>query len=134
MNQDRNQFYKVAQQFFDLGLMNEIYSSDKLCVCNVANVGYYVFSYDSILNGNYQFPIGVSFQKDIIEDIINNNDNWYTHIKAAGKDYVNKYLVSLSPKVMDVMLKLKNERDINGPGPNIDYEWEERIKNRNKSL
>jgi len=35
---------------------------------------------------------------------------------------------------MDVMLKLKNERDINGPGPNIDYEWEERIKNRNKSL
>lgn len=122
-------FDTYAEPFIKEELMFKIYESDKLCICNVANVGYYVFPYDYSINGQYEYPIGITFTPKILDEIIEEKNKIGKVIEEAGSEYVSNHIIMLYPDIIDTMYEVKHKTDTYGPELIIDYEWEERIKN-----
>ena len=53
MKPNRDLFYKEMAPFFEAGIFKEIYSSDLISICNVANYSYVIFNYVRIQEGRF---------------------------------------------------------------------------------
>ena len=123
----KEMFYKMSQVFFEEGLLNEIYSSDKICICNAANAGYIVFNYTISKLG----PIGVVVETKYIEALIE-NDNLFNELcnLYSRKEFEKKCKI-LETKFYNSLKQIKHQTDI--LGPYVDLEYEKSITGNSKS-
>ena len=42
---NKEKFYRLTKDYFEAGIIREIYQSDKISVCNLCNTTYAVFNY-----------------------------------------------------------------------------------------
>lgn len=128
-NHNKEIFYKDSMAFFEAGLLKEIYSSDELCICNIANQCYGVFPYVKTPSGQSCLLIIPKHVKEIIE-----NPSFLTMLVNSldHKTLVSRS-IALNNKTFKLMEEMKKRNDINGPTKDIDFEMEEELMAKNKS-
>lgn len=122
---NKEKFYNLSKDFFDAGIIREIYNSDNISICNICNATYVVFDYNLLKNLDY--PIGFLFNQNGIKDVINNYEGYLALIASFDKADYKRSSIELSPDKFEKYLNLKNKMDIEGPGKDINYDFEEEI-------
>lgn len=125
----KQKFDNELRKYEDAGYITKIYSSDKLCVCNIANSVYAVFNYTETNLGQWGFMVVPENVRAIVED----NDLFSELVSKTNKNILNKMSIFLNDIVFLNMKKLKEQTDLNGPSKDIDFEMEEEIMAKNKS-
>ncbi len=120
---DKKLFYEKARRFFDDGLMYEIYVSDTLCICNVANQCYAVFPYRGNGLGADGMFIGPAMIPKIIED-----EGYLAARVAEDRNLWTSLSILLDDTRYGNFRKFKKRNDITGPTSDIDLDMEERTK------
>ncbi len=116
------QFQLSLQKFFDAGVLKEIYSSDKISICNVSNCCYGVFEYE--LSNQMNSPLAFSMESCYIEAIMEDNERFYKWLASLSEQDKNRRLISCNEKTFQSMLKKKQQTDITGPLVPLEYEQE----------
>lgn len=114
----KEDFYCQAKSFFEDGLLREIYSSDKISVCNVANAFYTMFNYSVSEMG----VIGVHLEPKYLEGIMKNNDLFYLICKSLGRSGLQKYSFCFDKQAYNYLKTVKQQIDILGPAVDLEYE------------
>lgn len=115
---NKEDFYNRTRIFFEEGLMNEIYSSEKISICNVANALYLVFNYTVSNLG----AIGIHLEPKYIEGMINDNDLFYDLCNSLGKEKLSNESFCMDYKMFNYLKSVKEKTDLLGPYVNLEYE------------
>lgn len=127
----RDLYYMLTTKHFDLGVLREIYSSDLVSICNLANSMYLAVPFDAIENN---IPVGVVVDVDMAKKIIENNEYVYNIANAYASQNQTKYILPIGDKLIDVFLPIKQKRELSGDeSSNIDLNWEQELMAKNKS-
>ena len=129
---NKTKFYEILKKYFEVGVLNEIYSSDEISICNVSNYAYIVFCYDTLKAGIDNIG-GFCMDKKVIPTIIENNNMFHAIVANWNEQIANDAFVKICDENFKIMCDLKKQTDINGPTNNIDLHMEEEIKIKNKS-
>ena len=116
-------FYQNAKRFFDDGLMYEIYSSDRLCICNIANQCYGVFGFSRSKLG----PLGMYINPDMVMNIIEDKNYLYRLVDADRSKYT-ALAVILDDTRYAIFKKFRDRNALLGPSSDIDPELEAKVK------
>lgn len=124
----RTLFYTLSKRFFDLGLLREVYSTDTVSVCNLANSMYLAFPFATIEDNNV---CGLVIDTEGLKKVI--KDNNYVYKIATSYQKSPKYIVPLNDKFVEVFLPIKEKRSAPGfESSNVDLKFEEELmKKRN---
>ena len=118
-------FYELSKEYFDNGLLREIYSSSMVSICNLANSMYLAFLFAAIDENGV---VGVVADKDVLKTIIQNNNYVYKIVQSYIQSNDNKYFVELNDKLTETFMPIKEKRSAPGcESSNIDFELEEEI-------
>lgn len=124
-------YYKLTERYFDMGLLREVYSSDSVSVCNLANSFYLAVPFEEIED----VVIGVVTNTEGLKKIIENND----YVYEMANDYLRggrkKYIVQINDKLARAFLPIKQKRENPGcESPDVNLEFEEELKRKAKSM
>lgn len=129
INFKKEKFYNDSKVFFEENLLNELYSSENLSICNLANQCYGVFPYMDTKEGQACLLV-TSNQVQLIA----NDETFFNRlISGLDKKVLNERSIALNERTLELMRKMKATNDINGPTKDIDLEMEEQLKAKNKS-
>ena len=127
---DREKFYRDMEKFFTEGLVREIYSDDKICICNMANQVYAAFCYLDIGFGQVCFVERSSVMKQLVEK----PEELLFVIKACLKDRkLSSRIDKMDKKMYDKLKYFKALRDVEGPSSDIDFDFEAEMMELSKS-
>lgn len=129
---EKKMFYDEIKKYLDSGLMREIYSSNDLSICNIADTFYTVFVYSAATNTKDSLS-GIRINKRFIKEIIESNENFFRDYLSLSKEQKESVLVRFDQSTLKPLISLKNKSIENGPSLNIDLELEEQIMAKNKS-
>ncbi|MBR6514771.1 MAG: hypothetical protein IKT46_08080 [Clostridia bacterium] len=124
---NKQRFYKIAEPFFLAGLFKEIYQSDDISICNIANSGYAVFMYSLLKPHKEDEFAGIFVDKKGIRSIVNNNSLIQTFYLAWPNDVKKRSLLPLNDRTFKIIEKFKKKTDENGPSHEVDLEMEKEI-------
>ena len=125
-------YYNLTKKYFDVGLMREVYISDRVSVCNLSNSFYVVVPFDLIQNNIP--PVGAVTDKDGLKEIIKDDTYAYGLIDHYFKTKQDKYLIPINDDMFKIFMPIKQKRDAMGTVSDcIDLQLEEEIMARNKS-
>ena len=124
----RTLFYTLSKRFFDIGLLREVYSSDTVSVCNIANSMYLAFPFAPIEDNKV---FGVPTNTRGLKKIIKNNN--YVYRIIASYQNTPEYIVLLNDKLIEAFWPLKEKMSEPGSeSPDVDLKFEEKLmKKRN---
>lgn len=114
----RDLFYKQSQAFFAEGLLKELYSSDKISICNASNAFYLVFNYTITKSG----PIGVVIEPKYIEPLMKNDNLFNELYNVMGAENFEKNCGFLNKKTFEYLKQEKRQTDLTGPYVDLEYE------------
>ena len=120
-------FYEQASRFFEDGLMYEIYASDRLCICNVANQCYAVFGFTRSKLG----PLGMYINPDMVMKIIEDRNFLHRLVDSDRSKYA-ALAVILDDTRYAIFKKYADRNKLLGPSTDIDPEMEEKAKQFSK--
>ena len=120
---NRKWFYEQAKRFFDDGLMYEIYSNDRLCICNIANQCYAVFGFRRSKIG----PLGMFINPDMVMKIIEDKKYLYRLVDTDRTKYAALAII-LDDTRYAIFRKFKDRNELFGPSSDIDPEMEAKVK------
>ena len=127
----RDLYYMLTSKHFDLGLLKEIYSSDSVSICNLADSVYLAVPFDTI---EQNIPVGVVVDVDMAKKIIENNEYVYTIANSYGAHNQTKYIVPINDKLIQVFMPLKQKRELSGKvDAGIDLQWEQELMSKKKN-
>lgn len=128
-NLKKEKFYIDSKLFFEENLLKELYSSENLCICNIADQCYGVFPYLDTKEGQACLLITSQQVKLMIND--------ETFLNRLINDLDNKSLTSktitLNQRTFELMRKMKATNDIKGPTKDIDFDMEASLLAKNKN-
>ena len=113
---------KCIYNFFDEGLVKQIYFNDKISICNVANCCYVIFEKGVIELS--EIPFGVIMEQKYLESIMQDNSRFYNWASKISKKELDERIVFFNDKTFELMKKEKLQNEINGSKVNLDYEQE----------
>lgn len=129
INIKKEKFYIDSKLFFEENLLKELYSSENLCICNIADQCYGVFPYLDTKEGQACLLITSQQVKLMIND--------ETFLNRLINDLDNKSLTSktitLNQRTFELMRKMKATNDIKGPTKDIDFDMEASLLAKNKN-
>ena len=129
----KERFYVLSQKFFDSGILKEIYQGESFSVCNILNMGYWLFDFYAVSDKKND-PYGIFFAKDTIIKIIEDPAYYYTYLLPNVPDeYLKKTSFFLDENSFEVLESNKDYLMKSKPNVNIDFDWEERLRNKNNS-
>lgn len=125
------EFSEDLKDFFDEGVISEVYSDDDKCLCNVANYCYICFPYykDETLNSQIGLPISAESLKKMIDDRM----YFYRATLSLGNN-INKSFLVFDDALLKKLLEKKKIYDVTGPSNYIDKEMEEEIMGKGKKI
>ena len=122
-SRNKKWFYEQAKRFFDDGLMYEIYASDRLCICNIANQCYAVFGFRRSKLG----PLGMFINPDMVMKIIEDKNYLYRLVDSDRTKYTALAII-LDDARYAIFQKFKERNALLGPSSDIDPEMEAKVK------
>ncbi len=122
-------FRAQSKRFFDAGLLREIYCSDKLCICNMANQCYCVMNFIKTRQGVAGLLISAQEAEKLAQD-----EGFMRSLLNMGKERFLERSFCLDDKRFEIMMKFKMRNDAQGPTPDIDPEMEERVLAQHKTF
>ena len=133
INTNRLRFYQEIQKFFDRGLLKEIYKSDMVSICNLANSFYLVFHFAFDADGTF---FGVITESTTAKNIVQDNNAAIELLEYYIQSDQKRYVVPLNDSLIKYFLPIKAQREKEGSiSENIDLEFEsEMIKRKNEGL
>ena len=126
---NRKWFDEQAKRFFDDGLMYEIYSSDRLCICNIANQCYGVFGFSRSKLG----PLGMYINPDMVMKIIEDKNYLYRLTDSDRSKYTSLAII-LDDSRYAIFRKFKDRNALLGPSSDIDPELEAKARAMMKGI
>ena len=81
----KEQFYVMAQEWFDKEIMREVYSCASFSICNVMDKFYAFFDFAIIKEGAKE-PRGIAFNIRELDLFIKNPRNYYSNVLNGNLD------------------------------------------------
>ncbi len=135
MNNKREVFLNNIKQFIENGLVTEVFHNDIISIFNCANTIYVVTAYD--ISESYNKYYGLILDKDLMDYLSESNDNYASFLRGISKDLFIKQYLLFSDHTFKRFKEMKENTDVNGPSQYIDFNYEERWKekmNQNKGV
>lgn len=125
----KEQFYVMAQEWFDKEIMREVYSCASFSICNVMDKFYAFFDFAIIKEGAKE-PMGIAFNIRELDLFIKNSRNYYSNVLNGNLDsHILRHSFKVNEETLNRYLMLRKKHYGEGPSPNIDYEWEAKVTN-----
>ena len=126
----RDLYYILTEKHFNIGLLREVYSSNSVSICNLADSFYLAVPFDTIEG---KTPFGVVVDVEMAKQIIENNKHVYNIANSYAAQKQNKYIMPINDKLIEVFMPIKKKREVNGVSETIDLQWEQELMQKNKS-
>ena len=128
MINNKEKYYEVINALTEEGLVNEVYFDANLSILNIANKVYMVnVIEEKKRKKGEQYVTGYMADHEMIDYVSNGFQYYYKMLKAhAGKAPV----IKLDPEMIEKIRKFKAETLKKGPSKNINFEIEEKLKEK----
>ncbi len=123
-------FYEKLNQFYDLGILRNVYSDDNTIACSCFNQYYVVFN----LNVQKQFDsnfVGLITNSFGLKSTISDSNFLLNCFKFIPKADNERYMFILNDAFLKDFLSKKSECEQLEPSSNVDLELEEQIRKNN---
>ncbi len=128
----KQEYYEIIKPYFDAGIMKEIYNSDYLSICNIANHEYGIFLYSLLKEGRNNF-FGIAANAYSVKQVVKDNKTVFELFDIMEANVPDKSRVYLTPENFKIMSNAKKKADAEGPTDLIDLDMEARLlKQKNK--
>ena len=118
----KEKFYLKSDKFFKEELFNEIFSSDRFSLCNIANSCYAAFDFN--VCNELMEPLGYLVEPKYLEAIMKDSKNLYVLLDSLSQEERKKLMINCNEVVYHRMKEMKKNTDINGPVVSLEYEKE----------
>ena len=119
-NKERNLFCNALQNFFDAGVLREIYYDNMISICNVSNSCYAIFDY--VICKEMGIPCGFVLEACYLHNVMHNNVCFYKWIAQIPENERDQHVICCGEKTFAAMIKRKQQTDLKGPLVNLEYE------------
>ena len=130
MINNKEKYYEVIHDLAEKGLVREVYCDENISILNIADKVYMVNVIDSKKKHKKQgeqYVTGYMADHETIDYVSNGFGHYYKMLKVQKG---NLQLMKLNPQTIDKIKKFKAETAKKGPDKNINYETEEKLKNK----
>ena len=131
MERNVDKFYEKLEQFYKIGVLSEIYSTDKTIICNSLNQSYVVFNLDAIKQSNSDF-LGVMMNSNGVKNMIEDENYIYTYYNSLNEMQRENVMFVLNDTVLTRLVQIKQKIEGSKPSSNIDLSTEEQLRQKNK--
>ena len=128
----KQRFYEISKPFFEEGLLKEIYSNDKVSICNLVNHRYVIFFYEMLKQGQKDFP-GIMFKGHRLEATVDDPKYLLECYRMSSKETQIALLYPLNDFNFTRTQEVKKIMGKQGPDPSMRPDIEERILRKEKS-
>ena len=127
MVNNKEKYYETINILTEEGLLREVFVDENISILNIADKVYMVNVIDNKKKRKKaeQYVTGYMADSEMIDYVSNGYEHYYKMLKAQGSKI---QLMKLDPQTIAKIRKFKSETSKKGPGKNINYETEERLK------